>query len=146
MSGFREHLRTKRVRLGSRVGNSELETLMFRNTLSFSARQGRRAVFAALMVGLAACGSDSPTAPATQSHGLRLSNNSWRTIDKVYVAACSDDTWGSNKLASPIAPFGMRILPVAEPGCYDVRVVATDGHSWRRDDLNISGTLGVQVN
>lgn len=97
-----------------------------------------------LSVLMVACGSDSPTAP-TPAHGVRVTNSSLRTVNAVYVSPCSSDSWGDNRLSGTLAPLGVQSFSVPEPGCYDVRVVATDGHSWRRDDIAVQGTIGVKV-
>ena len=116
------------------------------STLPSSLRIARRTALAsAALVLLAACGGDSPTAPRGPVHGLRLTNNSERTIEKVYVSPCTSPTWGDNQLSSPLAPSAVKVFPVSASGCYDVRAVATYGHSWRRDDVNVQGTTGVQV-
>ncbi len=95
---------------------------------------------------LGACGgSDSPTAPSTPTHAVRLTNNSLRVVNAVYVSSCSSDSWGENKLTGTLSPLGVRTFAVTTPGCYDMRVVATDGHSWRRDDIPVQGTTGVKV-
>ncbi len=95
---------------------------------------------------LAACGgSDDPTSPSTPTAALRLTNGSARTVSAVYVSPCTSDTWGNNRLTGTISPNGVRTFSLPAGGCYDVRVVATDGHSWRRDDVNVDGTTGVRV-
>jgi hypothetical protein len=109
----------------------------------------RRAALGISILGLTilgACGgSDSPTAPPAPTHGVRLTNSSSRVVNAVYVSSCTADTWGDNKLTGTLAPLGVKIFAVTTPGCYDIRVVATDGHSWRRDDIPVQGTTGVKV-
>jgi hypothetical protein len=83
------------------------------------------------LIVLAACGGDSPTGPDTQptpSLGVvSMTNNANKAIIAVYIASCSVDEWGENRLGAgqSIAPGGTRTFAIA-PGCYDVRASTGD--------------------
>jgi hypothetical protein len=77
----------------------------------------RKAVLAvAVLFSAAACG-DVGTNP---NQGIIKVNNqsTWR-INDVFIRACNSGSWGSDELASSIAPHLQMGFDV-DPGCWDV--------------------------
>jgi hypothetical protein len=106
--------------------------------------------FAALVVGAVACGgggdSTGPT-PAPQTATIRLLNESSVPIVAVYFTACSESTWGSNRLGASetLAPGALRTWTV-EPGCYDLRAsTGSKTASWFDRDVAAGGAIQLAV-
>lgn len=85
------------------------------------------ALFALLAAPLAAaCGGDDGGSGPSSSATLVVQNTSPSTILIVNFSACTDATWGPDRLGSSevIEPGAQRSWTV-EPGCYDVRARTT---------------------
>jgi hypothetical protein len=101
--------------------------------------------FAAMLavVAVAACGGKDSTGPAAQGT-IVVKNASSLEIVVVNITACSDPTWGPDRLGptETIAPGAQRSFTAA-PGCQDVRARTSAGdQEWF--DLNIqSGSSSV---
>jgi hypothetical protein len=80
----------------------------------------RKAVLAVAVVFSAAACGDVGTNP---NQGMIKVNNqsTWRISD-VFISACNSGSWGTDELASSIAPRLQMGFDV-DPGCWDVRVV-----------------------
>ena len=96
------------------------------------------------LVGLLACTSD-PDQSRIPATGLRVVNDSDRTIVEIYLASEGSPTWGRNRLGdSPLAP-GEEILLGARCGVYDALLVDGDGGGCELRDLELCRSEPVWV-
>jgi hypothetical protein len=111
-----------------------------------AARTAARGLFtAAALIGLAACGSDA-TGPAA-SASLELRNDSNLPIVSVNIAACSDESWGGNRLSAgeSVAPGAIRTFQLT-PGCWDVRASTSLRQGvWWDQEVNAGGTIRLAL-
>lgn len=100
-----------------------------------------------------ACGSDSsteptvPTPPPATTGTVNIKNEASVPILAVYISACSDATWGANRLNSgeEITPGALRSFTMPA-GCYDVKVnTATKSGSWYDRSLAAGGSLNLAL-
>lgn len=108
---------------------------MSRSSLSsrLPSRLARLVMLAGTATTLAACGGgDGPTGPgaAPTQALLVVRNASTVALTAVQFSACSETTWGGNRLDAneSIAPGQSRSWQVT-PGCYDVRAQTSSGAS-----------------
>lgn len=85
--------------------------MMYRMTAAF--------ITAAIMWG---CNSTGPE----KNPEIIFRNRTASTYNAIYIAACANPTWGTNRLqGAVILPNADRAFEV-EPGCWDVRGETTD--------------------
>lgn len=101
-----------------------------------------------------ACSSDSnteptlpPPPPPSTTGTVNVKNQASVAILAVYISACTDATWGANRLNSgeEIAPGALRSFTMPA-GCYDVKVAtATKSGSWYDRSLPAGGSLNLAL-
>jgi hypothetical protein len=84
---------------------------------------------------IAGC-DDDPEGPQTTR--LRVQNNAAESIFEVYFSACSDATWGNDRLGATetIDPSESREWDVT-PGCWDVLLVTESAAEAEFTNQNI---------
>jgi hypothetical protein len=88
---------------------------------------------ATLLIGtsLGCWSSSSSYKDGPYTGSVRVFNDSFDTVFYLYIAPCSDTTWGDDQLgADIIAPGGRHTVFDIPPGCYDLRAETRDGEFW----------------
>lgn len=77
---------------------------------------------------LAACGGSDggPTGPNPATGTIIIQNNSSFAIVEINISRCELDTWGGNRLSSPLNPGSSRSFQLT-PNCYDARAIVSSG-------------------
>lgn len=71
-------------------------------------------------------GDSGPTGPDQSSGTIVVQNNSSFTIVEINISRCELDTWGANRVGSPMSPGSSRSFTLS-PNCYDLRAIANTG-------------------
>lgn len=82
-------------------------------------------------------GGDGGGTAAATTGSLAITNNSLKTFSVAYLALTTATTWGSDQCTHTITPGMTWTLTSITPGDYDLRVVFTDGRTYRKSNITI---------
>jgi hypothetical protein len=82
-------------------------------------------------------GGGGTTTPAATTGSLAITNNSLKTFSVAYLALTTATTWGSDQCTHTITPGMTWTLTDITAGNYDLRVVFTDGRTYRKSNITI---------
>jgi len=103
---------------------------------------------AAALLAAACGGGDGPSGPSGPVMGLVvMGNHSNVPIIEVNISACSESSWGANRLqgGEVIAPGATRSFEVT-PGCYDFRAnTASKSGKWYDRNVHAGATVNVAL-
>ena len=109
-----------------------------------SSRPSRHVVLLATLAGLAACASLGPAASEAPSV-IAVRNGTGTPISAVFISGCPDPNWYTTLLepGEYIRPGATRNFTQFSPGCWDLKVVLSNGGSFelREQRLRAGRTL-----